>query len=281
MTRPRRTLESESEWLRGVGLHSGRAAAIRLCPAPPGAGLVFVDIGSGQEISARPENVSDTSRCTILGQGTAQVQTVEHVLAALSALGIDDARIQSEGGEMPAMDGSALSFAKLAQAAGICEHGDNAVQPLVLTTPIAVQGKDGASIAALPSQTFRISVVLDYPAHAYLGTSAATFGGSPDEFLAQIAPARTYGFLAELGWLKAHGLALGASADNAVALGETGYETALRFSNELARHKLLDVLGDLALAGRPLQAHVLAFKPGHALNVALAQALQAGAPRAF
>ncbi len=281
MSRPRRTLLSESDLLRGVGLHSGRDAAIRLCPALPGAGLVFVDTRSGQEIPARSENVSDTSRCTILGQGTAQVQTVEHVLAALSALGVDDARILFERGEMPAMDGSALSFANLAQAAGICEHGNNAVQPLVVTTPIAVQGKDGAAIVALPSEAFRVSVVLDYPAHAYLGASAATFGGGPDEFLAQIAPARTYGFLAELGWLKAHGLALGASADNAVALGETGYETALRFSNELARHKLLDVLGDLALAGRPLQAHVLAFKPGHALNVALAQALQASASRAF
>jgi len=273
MMRPRRTLLSESETLRGVGLHSGRDASLRLCPAPPGAGLVFVDQGSGQEIPARLQNVSDTSRCTILGHGAAQVQTVEHVLAALSALGIDDARMETEGGEMPAADGSALPFARLVQAAGVREHGEGTVQPLVVTTPVAVQGKDGASLAALPSETFRVSVVLDYPNHAYLGTSAATFGGGPDEFLAQIAPARTYGFLTELAWLRAHGLALGASADNAVALGETGYETALRFSSELARHKLLDVLGDLALAGRPIQAHVLAFKPGHALNVALARLL--------
>ncbi len=277
MTRPRRTLTSESEVLRGVGLHSGQDASLRLCPAPPGAGLVFVDMGSGQEIPARPENVSDTSRCTILGHGNVRVQTVEHVLAALSALGVDDARIESQGGEMPAMDGSARLFADLVQAAGIREHGADAVPPLVVTTPVAVQGKDDASIVALPSETFRVSVMLDYPAYAYLGASAATFGGDADEFLAQIAPARTYGFLAELQWLRAHGLALGASADNAVALGETGYETGLRFPNELARHKLLDVLGDLALAGRPIQAHVLAFKPGHALNVALARRLCAGA----
>ncbi len=267
---------SESEPLRGVGLHSGQDASLRLCPAPPGAGLVFVDTRSGQEIPACPQNVVDTSRCTILGRDAVRVQTVEHVLAALSALGVDDARIETLGGEMPAADGSALPFVRLAQAAGIRDHGKDAVQPLIVTAPVAVQGKDGALIVALPSETFRVSVVLDYPAHAYLGTSAATFGGGPGEFEVQIAPARTYGFLTEITWLRAHGLALGASADNAVALGETGYETPLRFSNELARHKLLDVLGDLALAGRPLQAHVLAYKPGHALNVALARLLCEG-----
>ncbi len=277
MSRLRRTLLSESQTLRGIGLHSGHAVTLRLCPAPPGAGLVFVNGRGGQEIPARAENVVDTSRCTILGQAEAQVQTVEHVLAALSALGVDDARIETSGGEMPAMDGSALPFVHLAQAAGLREHGQDAVQPLVVTTPMAVQGKDGAALAALPWDGFRVSVVLDYPAHAFLGTSAATFGGGPDEFEQQIAPARTYGFLAELDWLKAHGLALGASIDNAVALGETGYETRLRFSNELARHKLLDVLGDLALAGRPIQAHIMAWKPGHALNVALARLLREGA----
>lgn len=271
--RSRRTLAATSDLLAGIGLHSGRDAAIRLCPAPPGAGLVFADLGSGQEIPARPENVVDTSRCTILGHGAVRVQTVEHVLAALSALGIDDARIETSGGEMPAMDGSALPCLLLAQAAGIREHGSRRVEPLVVKVPLAVQGAGGASLAVLPSESFRVTVVLDYPAHAYLGTSAATFGGGAGEFAAQIAPARTYGFLAELDWLKAHGLALGASADNAVALGETGYETPVRFSNELARHKLLDVLGDLALVGRPLQAHVIAFKPGHALNVQMARAL--------
>ncbi len=273
MNRVRRTLAGESALLRGVGLHSGHDVTLRLCPAPPGAGLVFVNLPDRQEIPAHLKNVWDTSRCTILGQGNVQVQTVEHVLAALASLGIDDARIETQGGEMPAMDGSALPFVHLAQASGIREHGKDTVQPLVVTAPIVVQGKDGASLVALPSDTFRVSVVLDYPGHAYLGTSAATFGGDGDEFASQIAPARTYGFLAELDWLKAHGLALGASADNAVALGETGYETPLRFPNELARHKLLDMVGDLALVGRPLQAHIMAFKPGHALNAALARGL--------
>lgn len=273
----RRTLTSESETMPGVGLHSGDTVSLRLCPAPPGAGLVFVDRRSGQEIPACPQNVVDTSRCTILGQGAVRVQTVEHVLAALAGLGVDDARVETQGGEMPAADGSALPFVRLAQAAGICGHGKGETQPLAVTSPVCVHGKDGASLVLLPSETFRVSVVLDYPGYAYLGTSAATFGGGPDEFEAQIAPARTYGFLTELVWLRAHGLALGASVDNAVALGETGYETILRFPNEPAKHKLLDIVGDLALVGRPIQAHVLAFKPGHALNVEMARLLTEGA----
>lgn len=276
MSRARRTLAFPSETITGVGMHSGQDAALRLCPAPFGAGLVFVDGGSGQEIHARAENVCDTSRCTMLEQGGVRVQTVEHVLAALSALGVDDAHMETRGGEMPAADGSALPFVQLIRAAGLREHGREAVEPLIVTAPVAVQGENGACLVALPSGAFQVSVVLDYPAQPYLGTLAAAWGGGADEFIGQIAPARTYGFLAELAWLKAHGLALGASADNAVALGDLGYETPLRFSNELARHKLLDVLGDLALIGRPLQAQILAFKPGHALNAALARRLAEG-----
>jgi UDP-3-O-[3-hydroxymyristoyl] N-acetylglucosamine deacetylase len=269
--RPRFTLASPSTVLSGVGLHSGADAAVRLCPAPPGAGLVFRDRATGQEIPARAANVSDTSRCTRLSWGGRETQTVEHVLSALAGLGVDDALIETEGGELPATDGSAAPFAALIAAAGLREQPGPPVKPLTLSSPLALE--DGASsVVALPSDRFRATVVLDYPRHPYLGTLAAAFDGAGGDYASAIAPARTFGFLSEIEWLRAHGLGLGATRDNAVVLGEDRYETPLRFPNELARHKLLDLIGDLALIGRPVSAHVIAVRPGHALNVRLALA---------
>lgn len=271
--RPRRTLAGPTALLTGIGLHSGRAASLRVRPAPPGAGLVFCDTETGQEIPALAANVVDTSRCTILGQNGSTVQTVEHILSALAGLGIDDARIETTGDELPIADGSAAPFVSLLETAGITTQAEGRVEPLVIREPVSLSADDGASITCLPCASLRITVVLDYPRHPYLGTQAATFDFLTDDYGVQVAPARTYGFVGEIEWLRAHGLALGASRDNAVALGETEYETPLRFANELARHKLLDIVGDLALLGRPLHAHMLAVKPGHALNVRLASLL--------
>jgi len=266
------TLAKPSLTLRGVGLHSGADAAVRFRPAPAGAGLIFQHILTGQEIPARAENVSDTSRCTRLSAVGWEVQTVEHALSALAGLGVDDALIETEGGELPAADGSAAPFAALIAGAGLREQPGPLLKPLALSAPLAL-GEGVASVVALPSDRFRATVVLDYPRHAYLGTLAATFDAAQRDYAAEIAPARTFGFLSEIEWLRAHGLGLGATRDNAVVLGEDRYETPLRFPNELARHKLLDLLGDLALIGRPLAAHVIAVRPGHALNVRLALAL--------
>lgn len=273
MTRPRRTLAAATETLSGVGLHSGKEAAIIIRPASPGAGLVFWDVASGQEIYASAANVIDTSRCTILGESGVTVQTVEHVLSALAGMGIDDAVIETRGGEMPAADGSALPFVRMITAAGVRETPDMKIAPFIVNTPIFTAGKDGSCLVAIPGDTFRVTVTLDYPLQDYLGTLSATFDAGADDYAVQVAAARTYGFVAEIEWLRAHGLALGASRENAIALGDVGYETPLRFANELARHKLLDVIGDLSLAQRPVQAHVLAFKPSHALNVQLAKLL--------
>jgi UDP-3-O-[3-hydroxymyristoyl] N-acetylglucosamine deacetylase len=266
--RARRTLAAPSAELSGVGLHSGADASVRLLPALSGTGLVFRRRADGQEIPALAANVCDTSRCTRLKFGDFEVQTVEHVLSALSGLNIDDAVIEIVGPELPAMDGSAGPFAAAIRAAGI--HTQSAlVQPLRLTRPVFVS-EGGSTIAALPSDQFSVSVVLDYPKHLYLGTMAALFDSNSEDYAAQIAPARTFGFLSEIEALRARGLGLGASLDNALALGETQYETPLRFSNEPARHKLLDIIGDLALAGRPVCAAILAVKPSHTLNVRLA-----------
>lgn len=270
--RPRTTLAAPSRVHEGVGLHSGADASVRLLPAPARAGLVFRDRATGQEIPARAVNVTDTSRCTRLGLSGVQIQTVEHVLSALAGLGVDDAVIESAGGELPAADGSAAAFVALIRAAGLREQPGATASPLALTQPVTLSA-NGGTLVALPAERLTLTVVLDYPRHPYLGTLAATFDAAGGDYDAEIAPARTFGFLSEIEALRAHGLGLGASRENAVVLGEDRYETPLRFANELARHKLLDLIGDLSLLGRPLLAQVIAVRPGHALNARLAQTL--------
>ena len=269
--RARITLAAPSAALFGVGLHSGADASVRLLPASAGTGLVFRRRADGQEISALAANVGDTSRCTRLQSGDFEIQTVEHVLSALAGIGVTDAVVEIDGPEVPAMDGSAAPFAAAISAVGICSLAETAV-PLRLTEPVYLS-ENGSAIVALPSERFKASVVLDYPRIAYLGTLAAMYDSAADNYAEQIAPARTFGFLAEIDALRARGLGLGASLDNAVALGDDKYETPLRFANELARHKLLDLIGDLALAGCPLHVEILAVKPGHTLNTRLARRL--------
>lgn len=272
--RPRQTLALPSGFFRGVGLHSGADAAVRFLPAPAGAGLVFRDAHTGQEIPAHAANVTDTSRCTRLAEGGREVQTVEHVLSALAGLGIDDAVIEFEGPEMPAADGSAAPFVQMLLEAGQTTQPGPSITPIVVNAPLFVTEGE-ATLAAFPADHFDAMVVLDYPHQAYLGTLAARFIGGRDDYAAWVSPARTFGFVTELEALKARGLALGASRDNAVALGQDGYETPLRFPDELARHKLLDLIGDLALSGRPVHARILALMPGHTLNTRLAGLLAA------
>jgi UDP-3-O-[3-hydroxymyristoyl] N-acetylglucosamine deacetylase len=255
--RSRRTLASPSEVLSGVGLHSGRPASVRLLPVASGTGVTLRDLDSGQEIPARV---------------SIMVQTVEHLLSALAAMGVDDVLVETQGGEFPAADGSAAPFVRLIQAAGTAEHA-GVLSPLRLGRPRLLQSDDGSSLLALPSPEFQATVVLDYPKHPWIGTLSADYDSRRDDYASEIAPARTYGFLGEIAWLQVRGLALGASRDNGIALREDGYDTTLRFDDELARHKLLDLIGDLSLIGRPLAARVIAVKPSHALNCRFARLL--------
>jgi UDP-3-O-[3-hydroxymyristoyl] N-acetylglucosamine deacetylase len=276
LPRPRQTLARPSETFSGVGLHSGEQASLRFLPAAPGAGRSFIVMPSGQEIQASAANVCDTSRCTQLRAGGVTVQTVEHVLAALAGLGVDDAVIELEGGEPPTADGSAAPFAAMIREAGIrAQDGAACADAIRLRRPCVVSDGSGASIAVLPADHYSATVVLDYPNHAYIGTQAVAFDFDSGDFEKEIAPARTYGFVSELTALRAAGLALGASRENAVALGDDGYDSDMRFPDELARHKLLDLVGDLALAGAPILGRVIAIKPGHALNTRLARLISA------
>lgn len=269
---PRLTLAAPTAVFQGVGLHSGADASVRFLPALEGSGLVFRDRATGQEIAARAANVTDTSRCTRLSENGIEIQTVEHVLSALAGLGVEDACIECEGGELPIGDGSAAPFTALLREAGLREKQSDENRTLTLAQPVSIS-EGNSLLVALPSDRFKATVVLDYPQHPYLGTTAALFDAASDSYEAEIAPARTFGFLSEIAFLHANGLGLGASRGNAVVLGETGYETPLRFPNELARHKLLDLIGDLALVGRTLRVQVLAVKPSHTLNTRLARLL--------
>ena len=273
--RRRQTLQNPSERFHGIALHSGGEAWLRLLPAPPGGGLLFVDSESGQEIPALTENLGDTSRQTQIQAGGRTLSTVEHLLSALTALGVDDARIEVSGPELPIADGSAAPFLALIEAAGVAEHpGAILVEPFVLREPLLLTGSSGSSVLAMPSPHFQATVALSYPNHRYLGNQIASFDSRTDDYATQIAPARTYGFLSEIEELHARGLGLGASYDNALVLGEKEYLTPPRFENELARHKLLDLIGDLALTGRPPCMHVVAVKPSHQLNTGLATLLR-------
>jgi UDP-3-O-acyl-N-acetylglucosamine deacetylase len=243
-------------------------------PAPSNAGIVFREAVSGQEIAGVCENVHNTVRCTAISAGGHEYQTVEHLLSALAGTGVTDAVIEFEGPEVPAVDGSSAPFVTVIREAGLVDLGD-AISPITVAEPLVVTDGGGGSITVVPSDRLWATVVLDYPQKPGMLPVAASYYGIGYDTL--IAPARTYGFVSELRWLAENGLAKGASKENAFALNDDGTpdpETPLRFPNEPARHKLLDLLGDLALAGRPIRAGMIALRPSHTLNAVLASKLR-------
>lgn len=272
MSVPARTL-ARPVTIRGVGIHTGAEATVTLAPAErPGAGVVFV-VGE-QEIPARASNVADTARCTVLGgPGGASVATVEHLLSALSGMGVTDCRVAVEGPEIPIGDGSAALWIEALAGAGIAPLGEQ-IAPLTLQEPIVLAGANGAFIAAFPAESLRMTVAVSF-AHALVGTQVARFDPARGQsYAAEIAPARTFGFIEEVEALRAAGLARGGTLENAVVVYPDRYSVPLRFPDELARHKLLDLIGDLALAGRPLVADVVAVRPSHRLNTDFARVLE-------
>ena len=258
----------------GVGLHTGAAVKTTLVPATrPGAGVVFRAAGGSEEIPALAANVCDTSRCTVLGTGAARFSTVEHLLSALAGLGVTDLSVEVDGPELPIGDGSALVWVESVRAAGLVSLGQGAA-PLTLAEPVIVYGEKNAFVAAYPSDAVRFTVATQFD-HPLAGTQVARWEPSRAQAYQDfIAPARTFGFDFEVEALRAAGLARGGSLDNALVVYADHYSSPPRFPDELARHKLLDLIGDLFLVGRPIVADVVAVKPSHRLNVALARRLQ-------
>lgn len=265
MARKQRTLLSEVV-LAGTGLHEGRAVRVRIVPAPAETGVVFArtDLPGAPTVAALSGAVTDGGRRTRLRRGAAEVHTVEHLLAALFALRLDNARIELDGPELPGLDGSARPWAEALSAAGAVEQ-DHPRAELLLARPVAVE-LGGASLAAIPTgrPVLELSYTLDYRRDGLPPQYVeASLPGT--DLPAEILPARTFVLASEMEVLRAAGYGRGATAENTLVLAAGGQPLSgtLRFPDEPARHKMLDLLGDLSLLGADLSARVVAVKSGH------------------
>ena len=258
----------------GVGLHGGEKVAMRLVPAPADSGIVLrrIDLG-GAEIAARHTNIVSSTMCTTLGDGNGVgVATVEHLMAALAGLGVDNAVIELDGPEVPIMDGSAAPFVFLIECAGIVEQA--APRRVIEVLKPVVVSEGARAIRLMPAAAFSLTFAIAYE-HPVIGRQSCAIALVDGAFKREIARARTYGFLSDVDRLRGMGLVLGGSLDNAVVLDDDGVinDEGLRYADELVRYKALDCIGDLYLAGAPLMAHVEATASGHGLNARLLEAL--------
>ncbi len=271
----RHTLAAPAQ-LEGVGVHTGRYARLRLLPAEAGSGIVFVR--TDQEGPPLPAHIrwrAETGFATVLRREATEVRTVEHVLAALYALRVDDVRIELDGPEVPILDGSARPFVEAILAAGR-RSLDVPRTYLVVVRPLVVSDEE-RRIAVYPCAEFRITYAVDF-AHPLLGYQELTASvWSEQAFAEKLAPARTFVFAAQVEALRRSGRALGGSLENAVVLGEDRIlnDGVLRFPDEFVRHKMLDLTGDLALLGYPLRGHVVAYRAGHRMHTELVRRLHA------
>ena len=256
----------------GIGLHSGQNVNMCMLPAEADTGIVFIrtDLPDKPEIAAKPANVSSTLKATTLSENGAEVFTVEHLMAALSMMGIDNCRIEMDSPEPPVTDGSSGVFADLILEAG---RKTQAAPRKVYTLDRAFAvHQDDRYICVLPYDGYRISFTSINP-HPLLGTQYYDIELTEENFLKEIATARTVAFMHEVEQMKKMGLGLGGNTDNVVVFDNTGILSETRFDNELIRHKILDVIGDLYLLGH-IKAHVVAVKTGHAFNAELARQIE-------
>ncbi|MGE4588261.1 MAG: UDP-3-O-acyl-N-acetylglucosamine deacetylase [Acidaminococcaceae bacterium] len=256
----------------GIGLHSGKNVNIRMLPAAIDTGIVFVrtDLPAKPEISAIPDNVSSTLKATTLSENGAEVFTVEHLMAALSMLGVDNCRIEMDSPEPPVADGSAGVFADLILEVG--RKLQNAPRKVYALDKAFAVHQDDRYICILPYDGYRISFTSINP-HPLLGTQYYDIELTEENFLKEIATARTVAFMHEVEQMKKMGLGLGGNTDNVVVFDDTGILSEPRFDNELIRHKILDVIGDFYLLGH-IKAHIVAVKTGHAFNAELARQIE-------
>jgi UDP-3-O-[3-hydroxymyristoyl] N-acetylglucosamine deacetylase len=253
----------------GIGLHSGNKVNLTLKSAPADFGIRFrrTDLGN-LEVPATVHNLSSIQLATGLAHNEVSVETVEHLLAALVSLGIDNVIVELNSPEVPIMDGSAAPFIYLIQEAGI-KRLASARKYLKIVRPIMISRGD-KRIALYPSDHFKVTYSISYD-HPLLRHQSRTLRITEESFVEELAPARTFTFLKDVEMLRQNGLALGGSLENAIVLGETGVlNNALRFDDEFVRHKILDAVGDLALVGYPVIGHLFAHRAGHALHTEFA-----------
>jgi UDP-3-O-[3-hydroxymyristoyl] N-acetylglucosamine deacetylase len=257
----------------GIGIHRGEHVRVTLRPAPAGTGIVFVREDMGVAIPARAENTRDLSYATTLAVRGAEIGTIEHLMAGLTGMGVTNVFVDVDGPEIPILDGSAVQWVQLLRRAGVIEQGVSL--PEVRVTQTVRVGDAERWVELHPAKDFSVDYSVRYDSRA-VGQQRFFGGLTPSRFASAIAPARTFGFLNEVAALRSRGLARGGTLDNCVVVdGERILSGSLRFRDEFVRHKVLDLLGDLALLEYPLRAHVVAHKAGHALHVQLVNELLA------
>ncbi len=273
MSESRRSV-TRSTTVEGIGLHTGSAARVTFRPAEVDHGIAFrrTDLEGCPTIRACTASVHDAERRTCLGNGDATVETVEHVLAAVAALEIDDILIDLEGPELPIVDGSADPFVKALSAAVPTEVGGTPRYHRIRTPFVVRNG--GATYSVAPSEQTRLTVTIEWD-HPLIGRQSGCFDITPHEFESQLAQARTFGFEREAEALRSHGLARGATESNAIVLSDQGIiGNELIWPDEFVRHKTVDLLGDLALLGGRFKGEITAFRPSHEGNLALARSIE-------
>lgn len=261
--------------LKGIGIHSGTDAELFIHPAPSGSGLVFDVKGvSAGKIPVSPLNVIGTMQQVVLGKNGAKIQTVEHLLAALSIAGVSDAVLEVSGEEVPILDGSAWPYYEAIEAEGISFFNET-LHPIIIKTPLwIVEGE--RYLVALPDDECRITYSINFD-HKMLKGQGISINRNDPDFAEKILKARTFGMMKDVNAMKEKGLIKGGSLENALVLTDDGYlNESLRYKDECVRHKVLDLVGDLNLLNRPVQGHIIASKAGHKLDVALTKKMLAG-----
>ena len=255
----------------GVGLHSGNKVNMTFLPAPPNSGIRFrrVDLEGSPEIEARVENVSETNRSTTLAKGNVKLHTVEHILSAFAGMGVDNAIVELDSNEPPIADGSSREYAKMIRQAGLEPQAERR-EPYKVTSPIQITAGETA-LSIFPHDGFKVTCTSSDNHGRF--TQYYSVEVTPERWEKEIAHARTFCFFEELEYLIKHGLIRGGSLENAVVIRDDAVLTnePLRYPEEFVRHKILDIIGDLALTGRPLQGHIVAVKPSHSANCELAR----------
>ncbi|MBJ7448784.1 MAG: UDP-3-O-acyl-N-acetylglucosamine deacetylase [Parachlamydiales bacterium] len=261
--------------LSGIGIHTGNVVDMTFCPAQEGTGIVFkrMDLPGQPVVPATIEYVQDTSRSTTIGIGNVRIHTIEHIMAALKAFQVDNALIEVSAAEPPVGDGSSSPFVEMILKAGVKEL--DATIPIIHIEQPVYWSHGKIHLVAIPSDEYRISYTLHYPATAALKTQYCTVEVNSENFVQEISPCRTFSLYHEVAYLMDKGLIKGGSLENAVVIKDDVIfsKEGLKFPDEMVRHKVLDLIGDLALVGFPVMAHVIAICSGHFSNVAFAKVL--------
>jgi UDP-3-O-[3-hydroxymyristoyl] N-acetylglucosamine deacetylase len=263
--RLQRTIKQEVSFA-GIGLHTGSYVTVKLKPSPRDTGIIFYRNDKDLMIRADVSAVVDTAFATSLGYNGTRIKTVEHILAAISGLGIDNLIIELDGSEIPILDGSSTELIDIILRSGIAKQGKKRPY-LRITKPVFFD--DGHSeIAAFPYNGRKLTYRIQFN-HHLLGEQKLSIELNEETFAREVAPARTFGFTKDVAYLRANGLAKGGSLDNAVILGDNGVlnKSGLRFKDEFVRHKILDFIGDISLIGFPIYGHLVANRTGHSTNI--------------